>query len=105
MSEGTFDAAAIVDATYQSPPLGSSISRVSVGSTAEILLAFNTKRAFIVLQNLGSPLFVSLGAAVTVESYSFRMAPGAKTTIDKWGGVITAIRDNQTDDVLVTEVA
>jgi len=103
MAEGTYDAAAIVDAACRSLPIGNSVSRVPVGQSQVILLGFNTSRSFIVLQNSGSPLYVKLGTGAALDNYSFRLSPNAYASIDKWGGVVSVVRATTIDDVIVTE--
>lgn len=103
MPEGSYDANAIAEACYKSPAIGSRVTTVSVGTNATVLLAFNTGRAFVVLQNTGSNLYVKLGTGATLANYSFKLSPNAIVSIDHWGGAVTAVRNSTASDVIVTE--
>jgi hypothetical protein len=104
VSEGTYDSGKIIDVLSQSTAVNADVSTVSVGTSPVVLLGFNTARSFVLLQNLGSRVYIALGYSVSTNSYSFYLEPGQMVSLDKWGGPLAAVRAASTDNILITEI-
>lgn len=106
MSDSTYDLAETIKAVNSgSPAMGSGIATLSVGNSPVVLLNYNLSRSFIVLQNLGSTLYIKLGMNASLESYSFYLDAGQMVSLDRYCGAVTAVRDGTIDNVIVTEIS
>ena len=104
MSDNSYDSSKIIEAIYQSPIVNAEVNRFNVGTTAVPVLGINEQRSFIILQNNGSAVYIKLGLGASLTDYSFSLSSSGKASLDKWGGFISAVRENTTDILIITEV-
>lgn len=105
MSDSSYDAAQVIEAVNSGPALNAvSNFTATVTGVSSNLVIFNTKRVFVIIQNLSGVLYVKLGTGAALNSYSFQLAPLQMVSIDRWNGVISAVSDSSSN-VVITEVS
>jgi hypothetical protein len=86
------------------PSTDANITVVTVGTSSTQLLAPNLARKGIIIQCVGSPLFVILGStAATTTIYSYYVLKLNALEIDNFFGTISAVVASGTATVQVTE--
>lgn len=80
-------------------------SSITVGSGAPVTLAaLNTSRIGLVIYNLTGVLFVQYGSSASSTDFTFKLTTDMVLEINNYRGVVTAIKQTGTSQVLVTEL-
>ncbi len=93
------------EALASSPAMGAVGSVISVSTDSVLLLAFNPARKGLVVRNtaLGG-LWVHLGAIAAPFVSTFRLGTNRFLSMGEYGGVVSAVYENGSGNVYVTEI-
>jgi hypothetical protein len=81
------------------------VAAVSVtAASAATLASSNVSRVKLIVVNETGTLFVKLGTSASLALYSYKLTQGATLEIEQYSGVVTAIKQSGTSNVLVTEL-
>jgi hypothetical protein len=73
-------------------------------SSSVTLMAANAARIKVIIHNETGTLYVKLGTAASVSSYSYRLTANTTLEVLNYTGDITAIKQTGTSNALVTEL-
>lgn len=81
------------------------VTSVAVNPTTPVtLVASNSNRIKTIIHNETGTLFVKLGSAASLTSYSYRLPGNVTLEVTNYTGDITAIKQTGTSNALVTEL-
>jgi hypothetical protein len=80
-------------------------TRVTVGTSAQVLLAANSNRKAYMIYNPTGTLYIAFGSMNgSITDFSIKICAGGFFAGDAYTGVITGVRDVGSSDVNLTEL-